>query len=204
MYYLNSYKTNLAPSKSLSFICITDCHNTLQYKGIRYRALQVIKDKHIDCVFLLGDNSYSDIRTVHSLFVNIPIYTILGNHDNSSLLENLEREFNITDIHNKTLIINDISFIGWGMNKDLEKGNIVASDILLTHDAAFNKFNQFHEGSKEILEYIQKNRTPLHIHGHIHNFQIQEIHKTISIDAFCISEVTIKRSGRVKTKNLCA
>lgn len=181
--------------KEITILFVSDTHNALYGQEEDF---SVLAKKYYDVCILLGDHSNSDIEIILKYVPLEKIYGILGNHDTFTLYEN----FNIRSLHNKKIEINGIEITGFqGTFKytDKEKplfsheesieilNDLEKSDIFVTHDTMFLNDNNDppHDGLKGITNYIYKNRIPIHVHGHLHNNDVNILkNKTISYSVY--------------------
>lgn len=174
----------------LSMLIISDTHNCLEECDLP------IALNH-DVCFILGDLSSRDIRVVKRCVAPfVPVYGLLGNHDDFSLLEDNE----IHNIHGKTITIKGVKVAGmqgsiryknsdYPLYSDDESitiaNKIESADILISHDSpkyAHGCYNLAHSGLQGITEYCFKNNVPLNLHGHHHtNEHIMLSNGTLSI-----------------------
>ena len=176
---LNKYGYCNQFNKHITIYFIADTHNNLAYND---KMKEEIKEANeCDCCILLGDHSAGDLEAITSI-VTVPIYGILGNHDHWHLFDS----FNITDINGKVIEVKGVKIAGLAgsfkyknspsscLYTHEESINILDKlepvDILVTHDKAYleESTDTVHNGLKGITYYLYKNKTPLHIHGHIH------------------------------------
>ena len=176
---------------TIKILFIADTHNALYGQE---KELMDISKKEYDICILLGDHSNSDIEIILKYIPIDKIYGLLGNHDQFTLYEN----FNIKSLHNKKITINNVVLAGFeGSFRYTDKdkplythqesmdilNNLGPSDIFITHVKPFtiDSNDPPHDGLKGITEYIYKNNIPFHIHGHLHNNDIDILkNKTVS------------------------
>jgi len=160
----------------LSLLVIADTHNCLCESDIPFFA---------DCnaCFLLGDLSGKDLAVVKRLILPyIPVYGVLGNHDDFPLYKNN----GIEDIHGRVVSVNGVRVAGlqgsirykhtdYPLYTDEESvdisNSIETADILISHDSpkyAFGEHNLAHSGLQGVTDYCFNNSVPLNIHGHHH------------------------------------
>ncbi len=114
----------------------------------------------------------------NSVFSNTPLYFILGNHDDASLLE---RELKISFYDNirympngssetikKNSLSIDIGALGENYsNNDIKRLSDKNLDILLTHRSPKSKANP--EGEEKLGNFIEDNDIKYNFFGHIHD-----------------------------------
>lgn len=167
----------------IKILIITDTHNTLKKEDFKSDMMKV------DVCFTLGDISWDDYSILKELLPKeIPIYGVLGNHNDYNDLEH----FGIKNIHGEKIIVNDVSFIGWQgsiryknidypsfTDKDSIKfgKTLPKADVLLSHDGPKYLYNNDlpHSGLLGITKYLKKNKVQLIIHGHHHINKTQKL-----------------------------
>jgi len=176
---LRMYGNSNTYNKKIKIIVISDTHNCLNEEQFK----QFIEQhKYCDICLLLGDHSSNDISIILKYIDKSKIYGLLGNHDYNYLAE-----FNINNLNGKVININGTTILGiQGSFKYkpadfpsfTQRESILflndkpAVDILVSHDKSFDsgmQNNPAHQGLFGITYYLFKNKTPYHIHGHIHN-----------------------------------
>lgn len=167
-------------NKKISIYFIADSHNYIAYNEERWKELE--EANRCDCCVLLGDHSAEDIDTILRIVKDVPIYGVLGNHDDWERYKNR----NVINIDGKVIDINGVKIGGLSgsfkyknspyspLYTHEESINIIDNmgpcDIFVSHDKPyFEESNDVvHNGLKGITKYIYKGHIPLHFHGHIH------------------------------------
>ena len=196
--------------RNITILFISDTHNSLYGKEEEFTT---ICKQHYDICILLGDHSNSDIEIILKYVPLEKICGVLGNHDVFTLYEN----FNIRNLHNTKIEINDVKITGFqGSFKYTDKNkplfsheesieilnNLECTDIFVTHDRPFLNDNGDppHDGLKGITNYIYKNKIPFHVHGHLHNNDINVLkNKTISCCVYPFKIINFNETG-IKVK----
>lgn len=186
----------------------SDFHNAVNYEDLK----QALFNQPVpNVVFTLGDISVSDLLFIKSLFPDVPIYGVCGNHDSQETLNMTD----IPNIHGKVIEVEGTCFAGIGgsvrykhgaytmfsQNESLDIAKILpTADILVSHDKAFaSKATTFssemakdpHEGIAGISYYLRNHSPFLHIHGHIHENK-QYVFETIdTISVYGVAVATI-------------
>ena len=158
--------------------------------------------KDADLVLLLGDHSIGDIRNINNAFESIKKFGVLGNHDTEYTFYNSS----IENIHNKGVLINDVTIVGMqGSSKYKEKQigytqdesikvchDLPNGDILICHDAPFgfegSQDDIAHCGLLGILSYINTKKPNIVFYGHHHHNKWYKIDNTHCI---CVYGVRI-------------
>lgn len=202
--WLNFFRKNNVFVDSINIVCIADLHGRLRNENPFLPMLA-----NADAVFLLGDNSYEDIRILDKYLDRNKTYGILGNHDTPDILDS----FNIPNINGKNICVGKFHFVGWeGSHK--YKNNMIGQtqsesesfcdqmlslhgnniDCLLSHDGPYREGipNMAHVGLKGISKYM-KLTSCVNIHGHLHESEL------LSPKEKCIYQ--IERIKLCKTSN---
>lgn len=166
-------------NKKINLLIITDTHNSLVYNTSFLESLDM---DDIDACILLGDHSWQDIECVLKLIPKEKMFGLLGNHDTHNDLE----FYNIKNIHATTIEINGVKIAGfqgcvkykehskaplYSQEESLEISNSFNNvDILVSHDTYFTSSSDSpaHDGLQGITKAIYSCKTPIHIHGHLH------------------------------------
>ena len=160
---------------NLRMLIIADTHGCLYEDEIPF-------DHTADVCLLLGDLSLQDIAIIQEHIDDIPIYGVLGNHDDFDLYDMC----GIENIHGKVVEVKGVRVAGiqgslrykysdMPLYTDEESVEIAeamgAADILISHDSPkyLHGTNDFaHSGLQGITRYCEKYSVPLNIHGHHH------------------------------------
>ena len=205
----NIFKTIIKPKSLLTnpikILVIIDTHGYLPDEIFNIRHLEY------DVCFLLGDIYQSDLDTLKTILEMNKVYGIIGNHNYIDFLEKND----VRNIHGKVIVINGITFAGWGGSLKYKptiqlgfdgKINGISScdfaqslpkaDVLIkNHGPLKDNKETSHSGIKGISQYLQNNSVSLHIHGHLHQNIVEKIGKTTSICVF--RAAIIDQTGRV-------
>jgi predicted phosphodiesterase len=181
-------------NNKISLLIIADTHSTLNEEEF----FNYINEKKYDVCLLLGDHSSRDIEIILKHIDKNKIYGIKGNHDYEYLTN-----YQIPNINGQIININGVSILGMEgsfkykqvdfpsftqeeSNTFLETKN--KADILVTHDKKFDYTkigDPAHQGLIGITNYLYKNKTPIHIHGHIHEpYKKEMLNGTIEHSVF--------------------
>lgn len=186
----------------------SDFHNTVHYDDLK----QALFNQPVpDVIFTLGDISVSDLLFIKSLFQDVPIYGVCGNHDSQQTLNMAD----ILNIHGKVVEIGGVRFAGIGgsvrykpgaytmfshnESMDLAK-TLPPADILVSHDKAYERnLTTFsseitknpHEGMAGVSYYLRKHSPFLHIHGHIHTNKQYDFEQINTISVYGVAATTI-------------
>ena len=171
--------------KKIKIIVISDTHNCLNENEFK----QFIElHKEFDICLLLGDHQPKDISIILKYIGKNKIYGLLGNHDYNYL-----EEFNINNLNGKIINVNGTTLLGIQGSFKYKPSNFPSFTqeesifflndkpsvgILVRHDNRFDSKmnnNPAHQGLFGITYYLFKNRTPYHIHGHVHNTYVKEM-----------------------------
>lgn len=143
-----------------------------------------------DAIISLGDVSYEDYMVIKKIWSGVPIYGVLGNHEDINTLTRA----GITPLQDRVIRIGDLTFTGMngafsykstgtGTLLLQEESRMVAeylphADVFITHSNAYEwsrgkskkhyDKKSTHEGLLGIRDYIRKNHCRIHIHGHLH------------------------------------
>ena len=182
-------------NKNITILAISDTHNHLDINE-----LENINDDYEVCV-LLGDISQNDLDLILKY---IPREKIIGIHGNCDRNDFLDKN-NINNIHGKVIDVNGIKFAGIsgsylshnGFNHEESLtflNNLPNADILISHDKAYTKkgIDKYHLGLKGITTYLYKERIAYHLHGHLHQNDIDTLlNGTISIGVYGIKIIKL-------------
>ena len=154
--------------------------------------LNHLKENYDICIFL-GDIKSSTLKYIITNIKAVPIYAILGNHDDNTVflsVNNYLKQLNKYHMYNGYYLINfnlqkynfgDYTFTGIEgaeKYKNNQPGytqeesialQIPEADILVSHDTGYNYMkNNHHYGLLGINNYIQNKQPQFHIFGHYH------------------------------------
>ncbi len=185
----------------------TDC--TDKIKSIDFSSYNA------DVCFTLGDINREHLRCIKDC-VSVPVYGVLGNHDECGMLESCGIEE-----------LSDNPLEGLGIIGDNDRGkeytaaglsgsakykdsdycmltqqeslnickNLIHANILISHDCAYGLYGDrsdlAHCGLKGISRYIRKHKPILCIHGHHHENTVKIYRKTIDICVFGCSVIGV-------------
>lgn len=163
------------------------------------------KSKKADLILCSGDLTIfeQDIEYIMKRLGKIKkkVLLIHGNHETENILKKLSSYHkNITFLHNKKIIKENILILGWGgggfsirdkkfekfinkHKKEIKKHKT----ILLVHAPPYgtktDKIGKEHVGNKSVIEFIHKYQPVLIVTGHIHEgFGEDRIKKTLIIN----------------------
>lgn len=187
----------------MKILLISDLHICTEQNKI----IDILKNKEYDCILSLGDNLEYDLNLINTHAKNVPIYNVFGEHNNYNDLNNIKR---ITNIHNKNIEYNGISFVGLeGCNRykmsrqpmydqaDISTliKTLPKADILVTHTgpanicASLSDDDESKHGFRGINEYIAFKKPKYHFHGHYH--QNSEHRFWSGTTSYCIYGVSL-------------
>lgn len=181
----------------LTAITIADSHGNLRRDDI----MNPLHTGELpDVVFLLGDNFVSDLETVLDIVPeSIPIYGIVGNHDQKDLFADFPRIKNVNGICTAPKsIADDYTIAGLSgsiryknddyyamlTNEESEQAlsRVPYADILLTHDkpcfSAPEKLTS-HSGLTGIGKYVLERKPKIVLHGHLHERYAKRLGDTV-------------------------
>lgn len=180
----------------MKLFIFTDLHSDMQaFK-------QILKDaKKTDLIISAGDHTiFSKDNDKIAKKLNAlkkPVLMLQGNHETADEVKQICKKYeNLTFLHKKYVIINNILFLGYGgggFSKRYKYFDDVIGPkfskiikekkpdkvVLVTHAPPYNTDLDFvmgnHVGSKSFSDFIKKNKVDLYICGHIHECeQIQQ------------------------------
>ncbi len=172
--------------KRVTVMTVADCHDRVTEKEVREQMKNAGK---IDAVLFLGDNTAGDIECVLSVLPkDIPLYGIVGNHDQKDLLKS-NSQWGVEDLHCRAEngAVNIGGFAGSIKYKEALNyplftneesiallSDMPYADILITHDKpCFDNPSpetiHSHSGLKGIAEYIREKKPKAVLHGHLHD-----------------------------------
>lgn len=200
-----------AKNKELKVVTIADCHGSLKPEELDKIAEQP------DLVFLLGDNDASDIQLITDFFKkNSPdsvMVGITGNHDTRKLLQDIDFEAKIRDIHRSVIKCLDVRIGGFSGSirykpnpndyysmYSNEEGKAMLSelpdcDILITHDKPcyFTPIStSSHSGLVGIGDYIKTKKPAFVFHGHLHDNYVEQYKDTLIRCCYRVEFFTVK------------
>lgn len=173
--------------KKLKLLAASDIHGDED----RFIALaKKAEEEKVDLVLLCGDLfGWVETKNVIKPFkeINKPVFVIPGNHEAFDELDLMVEQYQISNLHGKSVIHSGVGFFGAGgadlipgfitekdLSKTLEKAHKglekIEHKVLLTHmhpAKSKSTFSGF-EGSEEIRKAIMKFKPTLVLHGHIH------------------------------------
>lgn len=190
--------TGFAPRRvNLNVITVADSHGNLRRDDI----MNPLHTGNLpDAVFLLGDNFVSDLETVLDIVPeSIPIYGVVGNHDQKDLLADFPRIKNVNGICTAPKsIADDYTIAGLSgsiryksddyyamlTNEESEQAmsRIPYADILLAHDKpCFSTPERLtsHSGLTGIGKYILERKPKIVLHGHLHERYAKRLGGTV-------------------------
>ncbi len=180
------------------------CQNILKY----------LQKNSVDLIVLTGDITHFGPNKLGEEILNeicmfdIPTLAIPGNCDQTCIYEEIENS-NAVNLHNKTLIIKNIGFCGFGgsnttpfdtplefaeiqiyqeLKKLMKQIETQEIKILVTHAPPYNTKTDLlpsgeHAGSESIRQIIEEFQPSINICGHIHEARaIDKIGKTMIIN----------------------
>ena len=167
------------------WLFISDTHNIFRTEELNNVNLSMYQS-----VILLGDHSMTDLDKISkSIPKDIPIYGVLGNHDEKHQYELFNRfsKRQIQHIGNTVTDIDGVkvaAFDGAFRYKPVESlcmytpnemyeiaENLTPAQIVFAHSNPFlyETEDDVHGGMKAITQYIYKNHIPYLFHGHTHS-----------------------------------
>lgn len=164
----------------LNLLIIADTHGAANVEEFSH--IEENCKREYGACFFLGDVSSRDFDYIlPKIRRGAPIYGILGNHDNVSLLS----RYGIENLHGRMIILRGISFVGFEGSlryKDenaplyTDKESVVLAkelpkaDVLLSHDApkGIYKKDAAHSGLSGLRWYLKRHPRCTNIHGHHH------------------------------------
>ena len=168
-------------TNGINILVFSDTHNKYAYNT---EELNEVKNLNYDVCLLLGDHSLTDIQEILKVVPLNKIYGLRGNHDK---LDDLSY-CNIKNLHLQPIEIKGFKIAGIQGSSKYRNSPTTAPiytqeeslkfvkelndiDILISHDTYY--FGEVadisHQGLKGITESLYKNKTPIHIHGHLHS-----------------------------------
>lgn len=159
---------------NLKILVIADTHNCLTEEELEGKAA--------DVCLLLGDLSGRDMRIIKRNIKTMPIYGVLGNHDDWDLYET----YGVENIHGNAVEVRGVKIAGLQgsirykstdcpLYTDEESSQIAeamsTADILISHDSPKNLHGEWdfvHSGLQGVTDYCKKYNVPLNLHGHHH------------------------------------
>lgn len=170
----------------MKILTFADLHD-----GVTKEESDVLKALEFDACIVLGDIERDSLIKIKDICGDRPIIGVEGNHDERDILENL----NIKNVHNKIVELNGYKFLGFGgclpykpingvyLHSQLEcsvlLGYAPKADVLISHNSPFgihdNQENIAHTGYKGIVEYMDRVKPKLCLHGHQHVNEITEL-----------------------------
>ena len=184
-------------------------------------------DLHTNCIDKINQTDYSsyncsvcitlgDINSKHlqaiAANVKLPIYGVLGNHDEYGMLE----RYGITQLDEKEVNIDGVLITGLSGSSRYKPDDkpmltqkesvylakrLHYAEIFISHDSAYGlygaKSDKAHCGLKGISRYIKKYKPIINLHGHHHENSIKKYKKTTDICIFGCSVIEIDKNGLV-------
>ncbi len=192
----------------MRILLVSDFHNAVNYEDLK----QTLSNQPVpDVIFTLGDIAVSDLLFIKTLFQEVPIYGVCGNHDSQETLNMAD----IPNIHGKVIELDGVRFAGLSGSVRYKQGaytmfshnesldiakTLPPADILISHDKAYaDKITKFpseitkdpHEGMAGISYYLREHSPFLHIHGHIHKNKQYDFEQINTISVYGIAVATI-------------
>ena len=197
------------PGVGKSILFISDTHG-----HTKKAELDALDAKNYNAVIFLGDHYGSElVQFLEHVSSEIPVYGILGNHDDLNLYQTEELE-RIQYVGNRVAEISGVKFAfvdgslkyknspGCCMYTIKEYEEIIQSlpeaDVLVSHAPAWQskeddeyivendviQTTNAHTPVKPLTEYIEKYGVPLHIYGHLHRAEEKTLRN--GTKAFCV------------------
>ena len=203
--------------RETTILCISDLHNGLQGDGISI-ILQAVHS--CDAIITLGDIPLDVLNIIRQISkeASIPITGVMGNHDSNDVLQRAGiQELSCTDVTE----IAGMHLVGlsgtirykrgdYAMLEPEEAENIIASmppaPILISHDCCEKSplcYGMAHSGMPGLCGYMEKGKTAIHIHGHVHKNRRYNIGKTTCLSVFGIVKVHLRGNKIAGTDVLC-
>lgn len=201
-----SLLNSLFHKRETTILCISDLHNGLPVEGISiirqavhsYDAIITLGDIPLDALSIIGQISNE---------ASIPITGVMGNHDSNDVLQRAGiQELSCTDVTE----IAGMRLVGlsgtirykrgdYVMLEQEEAENIIAgmppAPILASHDCCEKSplcYGMAHSGMPGLCCYMEKERTAIHIHGHVHKNKWYNVGKTACLSVFGIVKVHLR------------
>lgn len=180
------------------------------YADIHTPDFKIEKIPDVDLVITLGDIDVQMLIRIARVYNDIPIYSILGNHDMSDSIiraNTLLGEERITDITLKVVSHQGVTFTGvsgslkyksTGIMVTQEEANqwdIPKADVLLSHDSGYKwikRNDSVHTGLKAISRYIRKHKPRYSIFGHHHQLISFKKRRTSCICVYGMCVINLK------------
>ena len=206
----------------LNAVVVADTHGSLYRKDFQ----SILRENVPEMIFCLGDIPYRDLEIIEDCLseenMDIPVFAILGNHDNLNLLNEVKEDFfkNLTNLDCKTVDINGYTIGGFSgsikykwensycrrtqkealsLLKDMPK-----TDIFLCHSQpSFDKKvlkeddeNGFstnaHNGLYAIGEYVLNQNPRYVLHGHLHEDSVKKVGDTVIYGCYYLKFISLK------------
>ena len=173
----------------MKIVAFADVHESLT---ARRKVEALIKKEQPDLAICAGDFTVFEQHVEEMMnWMNklpVPVLLIHGNHEEEVVVKKMaSHRQNITFIHKKPTVINDILFIGYGgggfdvvdrgfeqYSKDIDAKVIKAASVVLVthgppHGCKLDHLHKDHVGNKSYSHYIKKHQNiVLALSGHIH------------------------------------
>ena len=160
----------------MKILLISDLHGYYNFS----KEHQNLLNQDYDAYFLLGDTEWFTLKELLKYIPRNKLYGVLGNRDSWDLYE----KYGITNIHNKKIEIDGITFVGFQRSKKYSNANkpmytqeesqalckqLPKADVLISHTSPHISIeDESHSGLIGISEYILNNQPKYHFHGHHH------------------------------------
>lgn len=205
------FENRSSSTNKLRIFLFSDFHGTVDQETLKHALLN---QPSPDVVFTLGDISVSDLSFIKTVFSDVPVYGVRGNHDELTTLD----MGGIPNIHGKVIEVAGVRFAGIGGSVGYKPGSYIMysqkesldiakalppAAVLISHDKAYKgktsaRFPEFaqdpHEGMAGISYYLRKHSPFLHIHGHIHTNTQYAFENTDTVSVYGAAFVTIAGS----------
>ena len=196
--------------KNIKLLVISDTHGDL---SLSKNMQKKIKNVDYDLCCVLGDIHDYDYKVIFRYIPKDKIVAILGNHDRFSLLS----EQGLNDINGKVIDIKGVrigaiqgsfkykneDFPSFTHEESIEfLDKMPEVDILLSHDKPliFDYKDPAHDGLKGITKYLYDKKTPINIHGHIHQSYLTKLKNGTQVKGvYCVELINIK-NGKIINK----
>ncbi|WP_297536198.1 metallophosphoesterase [Thermococcus sp.] len=189
----------------MRIVAITDIHGNIREAE---KMAEIFRNANFDVLLIAGDiTNFSNRRVAEMvlrplLSLDIPVFAVHGNCDGRDVPELLD-ELGIW-LHDRRRELNGVGFIGiggsnitpfntiWELTEDeiqeILMRNYRPGDVILSHvppkDTKADRVHSgLHVGSSALREFIEENRPPLVVTGHIHEARsVDRVGETVIVN----------------------